>query len=136
MPRTKVYAWSVVAAAALSAIVGLTQFEGSFPFGEAVFWVILLAVAELLPVGLGFETRVTMGFPILLAIAILFPPGVAIAIAGAGSFDSREFTRSIPPHRAAFNHAQVMLAVGAESLILHAGSTPFNAVLILLAALT
>ena len=48
-----------------------------------------------------------MGFPIHLALAILFAdePWVAMTIAGIASFDQREIRREIPLHRALFNRS-------------------------------
>ena len=96
------------------------------PVPTLIFWAVLLAIAELLPVTLGFQTSITMGFPILFAAAILFDPPIAMAIAGVGYFDNRELRRTIPLHRALFNRAQVMLAVGAGSFLLHVPDNPFN----------
>ncbi|MGH2825467.1 MAG: sensor histidine kinase [Actinomycetota bacterium] len=80
-----------------------------------VFWICLLAAAELLPVTLGFETRITMGFPVALAIAVSFNPLSSMLIVGLGNFDIRELKREIPLHQAVFNRSQTMLAVAAAS---------------------
>jgi signal transduction histidine kinase len=127
MTRSRLYAWGVVVLS-LATLVGLTVFtDVQVPrFTTFAFWCILLAASELLPVTLGFGTSITMGFPTLLAASILFSPPVAMAIAGLGSFDPREIRREIELHRAAFNRAQVMLAVGAASGIFHSGLDPFN----------
>lgn len=83
-----------------------------------LFWLTLLLIAELLPVSLGFETRVTMAFPILIAVSILFNPLEGMAMAALGEFDAREFRREIPLWRAFFNRCQLMLSVGAASLLI------------------
>ena len=57
------------------------------PLSTFLFWIALLIAVELLPVSLDFESQVTMGFPILLAAAMLFPPWAAMAIAGIGSIE-------------------------------------------------
>lgn len=80
-----------------------------------LFWIVLLLGAELLPVSLGFHTRVTMSFPVTVAIAALFHPAIAMTITGIGAFDTREFRREIPLWRALFNRGQLILAVGAAS---------------------
>jgi signal transduction histidine kinase len=69
-----------------------------------------------------------------LATAILFHPLVAMTIAAVGYFDSREFRREIPPHRAVFNRAQVMLAAGTAALIFDLFSDPFHPLVVLLGA--
>ena len=114
----KAYAWGNVAIAAGVAAFSFATVE-AFPLGEILFWAVLLAVAELLPVTMGFHSRVTMGFPILIAAAIVYEPAVAMAIAGLGSFDSREVRRTLPLHQALFNRAQSMMAVAAASAIMH-----------------
>jgi signal transduction histidine kinase len=60
----------------------------------------------------------------LLAVALLFPPWIAMTIAGLGAIDLREFKGEIPLSRAAFNRAQLMLAVGATSALLSTYRSP------------
>ena len=135
MNAIKIYAWGVVLATATTTILLFQPFDRPFPASEILFWVVLLAVAELLPVTLGFETRITMGFPIFIASAIVFEPDVAMIIAGVGSFDSREFRRELPLHHALFNRAQAMLAVGIASSIVHVSPDSLNLLLLLIAAI-
>jgi len=111
------YAWSIVAVALAAFGLALMQGGHSPSWGTFIFWTILLIAAELLPVSLAFESAITMSFPLMLALAALFPPWAAMAIAGLGAFDPREFRRTIPLHRALFNRSQLMLAVGAASAI-------------------
>lgn len=89
------------------------------PLSVFLFWMALLVGAELLPVSLGFQTQVTMSFPITIAVAVLFEPAIAMTMAGLGAFDPREFKGEIPVWRAAFNRSQLVLAVGAASLLVH-----------------
>jgi signal transduction histidine kinase len=131
----KIYAWGVVLATATTTFVLFQPFNEPFPVSEILFWVVLLAVAELLPVTMGFETRITMGFPIFMASSIVFEPPVAMLIAGLGSFDSREFQRELPLHHALFNRAQAMLAVGVASSIIHVSVASLNLALLLVAAI-
>ena len=121
MTAIKAYAWTAVLVTAALTGLAFYAFEPTLPVGEILFWAVLLAAAELLPVTLGFETRVTMGFPIMIAAAIIYEPPVAMVIAGLGSFDSRELRRDLPLHRAVFNRAQTMLAAGAASIVVHLG---------------
>lgn len=134
MSAIKVYAWSCVGVTAGVTVLTFQLFDEPFPVGNVLFWVVLLAVAELLPVTLEFETRITMGFPILIAVAILFEPPLAMTIAGLGSFDSREFKRELPLHHALFNRCQAMLAVGVASSLVNLSATLVNPVLLLIAA--
>lgn len=136
MNPTKLYAWTVVAVAAAGLAISFGALAPvRIPIGTVLFWAGLLAATELLPVTLGFETRITMSFPILVATAVLFPVPIAMLIAGLGSFDSRELKWSLPPHRALFNRGQVMTAVGAAAALLHAFTDSLNALSVLLAAL-
>ncbi len=126
---TRVYCWVVVCATA--AILG-SQLAGDpapISLGALLFWIILLMAVDLLPVSLGYDAEVMLGIPILLAVALLFPPWIAMTIAGLGAIDLREFRREIPLSRAAFNRAQLMLAVGATSALLSAYRSPADNVL-------
>lgn len=135
MSPIKIYAWGVVIATAATTGLIFQPFDRPFPVGEIVFWVVLLAVAELLPVTLKYEMRMTMGFPIFMAAAIVFQPPLAMTIAGLGAFDSREFRRELPLHHALFNRAQAMLAVGIASSVIHLSSGPLNPFFVLAAML-
>ena len=109
-------------------LLGLQTLSEPFPdVSTAIFWVALLLGAELLPVSLGYQSQVTMAFPLALAIAIVFEPGVAMAIAGLGAFDVREFRREIPIWHALFNRAQLALATGIASwIVLDHGADAFS----------
>jgi signal transduction histidine kinase len=115
--KDRIYAWAIVASTAV-AFAGLyagRELDSPAPSTFA-FWILLLLAVELLPVSLGFGT-VTMGFPIYLAVAITFEPWVAMAIAGLGALDVREFRREIQLHHALFNRCQLMLSVGVASWV-------------------
>lgn len=133
--RFRAYAWTTTGIT-LALLVALFEARPDrLPeISTLLFWIGLLAIAEILPVALGFEARITMGFPVLLAAAIVLDPAGAMIVAGIGSFDSRELNRSIALHRALFNRTQVMLAVSAMAVVFTLGY-PFNPAVILLAAL-
>ncbi len=120
MNASKLYAWSVVATAAaiLAGLLLVNPDLGEEQLAAVAFWIILLVAVDLLPVSLGYDSEVMMGIPILLAVALLFPPLSALIIAGVGAADLREFRREIPLFRALFNRAQLMLSVGAASALL------------------
>ncbi|HZA39207.1 MAG TPA: sensor histidine kinase [Actinomycetota bacterium] len=130
--REKLFAWLVTAfaAAALVALVVIDESpqpdipQPSVP--DFLFWLSILLAAQLLPVTLGFGTQVTMAYPILVAVAILFPPSLAMVTAGLGSVDPREFKREIPLNRALFNRAQWMLALGAAAAIVSLAGGAFR----------
>lgn len=82
-------------------------------------WLLLVAVVELLPVPTWRGIQVGMGFPILIAVALIYPPGVAALVALLGSTDPREVKGEVTALRAVFNRCQVALAVLAASAIFH-----------------
>jgi signal transduction histidine kinase len=127
MNKGKVLAFAVTGAAVLALLIATREPISLPAISTALFWLVLLSTAGLLPVALGLGTEVTMAFPILLAIAIIFEPAIAMAIAGIGSFDMREFRREIPLWRALFNRCQLLLATGVASTIIHLNSgDPFE----------
>ncbi|MGH2788319.1 MAG: sensor histidine kinase [Actinomycetota bacterium] len=89
------------------------------PASTLLFWILLIAAVEMLPVSLGFGSEVTLSFPLHLAVAIIFEPWIAMAIAGVSAVDVREFRGKIPLHRGLFNRAQLMLSAGLSSVLIH-----------------
>jgi signal transduction histidine kinase len=87
------------------------------------FWVLVLATVELLPVPVSRVLQLSLGFPIRLGIAILYPPFVAAGVALLGSFDSREIRHEITPLKSMFNRCQIALSTLASAAILHYFST-------------
>jgi signal transduction histidine kinase len=61
----------------------------------------------------------SVGFPLLMMIAILYPPGAAGIIAFLGASDPRELRRDVSLSTALFNRSQVALAVMAAGLVFH-----------------
>jgi signal transduction histidine kinase len=62
----------------------------------------------------------SLSFPLLIAIGILYAPPVAAAIGVLASLDPREFRRSIGPLKAVFNRCEVGLSVLAACTVFHA----------------
>jgi diguanylate cyclase (GGDEF)-like protein/PAS domain S-box-containing protein len=85
-----------------------------------LFWVVLIAVVELLPVRSPGGIELTVSFPLMLATALLYPPAIAGAVVFLASFDIREVTRRVPFDRAWFNRSQMAAAVAAGSAMFHA----------------
>ena len=85
-----------------------------------VAWILLVALVELLPAPAWGGIQVSLGFPLLTAVAILYAPWTAALVAFLGSSDPREFRRQINPLRSLFNRSQVTLAVLAASATYHA----------------
>lgn len=82
-------------------------------------WIALVAAVELLPVPTWRNVQVSLGFPLLIAVGLTYPPGVAALVALLGSLDPREWKGEVSPLRALFNRCQVALAVLAASAVFH-----------------
>ena len=104
-------------------IAGLVALSPPVDATEALgwlFWTVLIALVELLPVPAWRTLQVSMAFPLATAVAILYQPGIAGLILLLGSSDPREFRREVPLLRAVFNRTQVALATAAASAAFHA----------------
>jgi signal transduction histidine kinase len=86
---------------------------------ELLFWVVILVAIELLPVPSRRGLPLSLGFPIRLAVAILYPPPVAAAVAFVALFDVREWTGKRPLLLALLDRAQIALAVLTGSAVFH-----------------
>lgn len=104
---------------------------------EGAFWLWLAAVivVEVIPVPAWGGLQLSLGFPILLAVAIIYPPSVAALIALVGSVDPREFTREVSFLKAVFNRSQMAASILAGSAIFHAIATIDSPVVRLIPAL-
>jgi signal transduction histidine kinase len=85
---------------------------------DLLMWIAAAAVADLMTVQIGRGVVLSMSVPVLLAAAMLHPPAIAAAIAFLGELDVREIRREISLERAAFNRAQIGMAVGASSAVM------------------
>ena len=108
---------------AVPTVVGLLGSVIVAPAPELVigglFWTVTIAVVELLPVPAWRSLRVSIGFPLLMAVAFLYPPHISGAIAFLGSSDPRELKKEVSLRRALFNRSQIALAVYVASLVFH-----------------
>ncbi len=82
-------------------------------------WAALIAGVEMLPVPAWRGLTIGVGFPLLIAVAILFPPGYAGLAAFFGASDPRELKRQVSLSLALFNRSQVALSVLAASWTFH-----------------
>src|SRR6266545_3766641 len=67
---------------------------------ELVFWVLIVALVDMLPIPAWRDLQMDMSFPLLMAVAILYDPTIALLVAFVGSFDPREIRREIDIWRA------------------------------------
>jgi signal transduction histidine kinase len=113
----KAFAIGIVALTCLLLILaGFITTRQSPGLGTLLAWVVLVAVAGVIPVGSGRGPRLAMDLPLLLAAAFTFDPFAAGLIALAGSVDIRELRREISAIRALWNRSQTALSVMAASL--------------------
>ena len=84
-----------------------------------ILWAVLIAAVELLPVPAWRGVHLSLGFPLLMTVGILFAPPAAAVTALVGSFDPRELRREVTFLRALFNRCQVSLSVLAASSVFH-----------------
>ncbi len=87
---------------------------------ELVVWVLIVGAIELIPVPMWRGTHISMGFPLLMAVAFLYPAPAAAIAAFLAASDPRELRREVGPLRALFNRCQVALSVFAASALFHA----------------
>jgi two-component system sensor histidine kinase DegS len=105
---------SFFAAVVITVVVGLrfeelqTMVQASL--GELSFWAALVLVMNLIPFNEG-ERSFSLDTPILLSVAILYPPAVACVVAVVGSLDLREVLGQVSFSRAIFNRTQIGLCV-------------------------
>jgi signal transduction histidine kinase len=90
---------------------------------ELLFWGGLVVIVNLIHVDLE-PLQFTLDIPLLLAIALLYPPPVAASVALVCSVDVREFRRRVSISRAIFNRCQVSLSVFAAGTVFHLVSGP------------
>lgn len=84
------------------------------------FWTLAVLIVEVIPVPAWGGLQLSLGFPILLAVAILYPPGIAALIALIASVDPREFRHEVSFLKATFNRTQMALSILAGSAIFQA----------------
>jgi signal transduction histidine kinase len=85
-----------------------------------LFFIVAIAVVDLIPVPVWGGMQLSLSFPILLGVAVIFDPPIAALIAVLGSADPREVKREISSSMALFNRSQVAVSVFLASEIFHA----------------
>ena len=82
-------------------------------------WLLVVALADLLPVPIWGSVELMMSFPVLLAAALVFPAYVAGSLSLIGTLDLRELRREISPLRGLYNRCNVAASVMTASWIFH-----------------
>ena len=93
------------------------NFEGNL--SQLLPWLVVVVVADLLPVPIWGSVELMMSFPVLLASALVFPPYVAGSLSFVGNLDLREFRGEISPLRDLYDRSNVTVSVFAASWIFH-----------------
>lgn len=83
-------------------------------------WTGTVALVEFLPVPAWRGLQLSVGFPLLMAVAFVFAPPAAALAAFLGASDPREYRRQVGLLRAVFNRSQVALSVLVASAVFHA----------------
>ncbi|HET9233064.1 MAG TPA: sensor histidine kinase [Candidatus Eisenbacteria bacterium] len=86
---------------------------------QLLAWIGITASVELIPVPLWRGTIISMGFPLLMVVAFLYPPAIAGSAAFLAASDPREFRREVGLLQALFNRSSIALAVWAASAVFH-----------------
>lgn len=82
---------------------------------HVLLFILAVAIVELIPVPAWGGLQLSLSFPLLLGVAIIFEPAVATMIAFIGSVDPREFRRDVTLLKASFNRSQMALSILAAS---------------------
>ena len=86
---------------------------------ELMPWLVVVVIADLMPVPIWGSVELMMSFPVLLASALVFPPYMAASLSFIGTLDLREFRGEISPLRDLYNRSNVTASVLAASWIFH-----------------
>ncbi len=84
-----------------------------------LFFIAAVALVDLIPVPAWGGLQLSLSFPIMLGVAMIYPPPIAAFAALIGSCDPREFRREIPFLRALWNRCQLALSFLAGSAVFH-----------------
>jgi len=87
---------------------------------SVVAWLLIVVIADSLPVPIWRTVQIAISFPVLLAAGMLFPPYVACFLAFFGPTDLRELRGEISLMRSLFNRANIALSILAASAVFHA----------------
>jgi signal transduction histidine kinase len=126
------FIWLVVLAVGATLAIAAAMNPAPLRNIDLLLWTGILATVELLPVTVSRQIHLSLGFPILLGLAILYPPNIGATIALIGSFDSREIRRQISPLKSLFNRCQIALSTLAASATFHTFASVRSATLVLL----
>src|SRR5918999_4302507 len=99
-PPMRIFRISVVLPAGWVVALGILAMQRLDEPGvllNVAFWTVLLAIVELLPVPIWKSVRVSIGGPLFMAAAFLYPPAITRVIQFLGASDTREIRRQVTP---------------------------------------
>lgn len=100
-------------------VVHLPAYGHDFFQPAVLFFILAIIVVDLIPVPVWGGMSLSLSFPILLGVSILFPVPVAGSIALIGSVDPREIKGGVSPLTALFNRCQVGASIIVGSALFH-----------------
>ncbi len=86
--------------------------------GPLFFTAVVIAV-DLIPVPVWGGMQLSLSFPILISLSIIYPPAIAGLIALVGSVDPREFRGEVSLMRAMWNRCQMGATIALASATFH-----------------
>ncbi len=118
-PITRVYELFVALPLVLWLIVEFVRDPLQFGDPMLLVWIVAIAVVDLMPVPTSVELNFSLSFPLQLAVALIYPPPVAAAIALLGTSDTRELTKELPLAKSLFIRGQIAISVLVEGFVFH-----------------
>lgn len=101
-------------------IWALTQMDPlTVTWGGPVFFTLVVIAVDLIPVPIWGGMQLSLSFPILISLSIIYPPAVAGLVALVGSVDPREVRREVTLMRAMWNRCQMGATITAASATFH-----------------
>jgi len=92
---------------------------------EAIlYFIVAVAVVDLIPVPGWGGLQLSLSFPLLLGVAIIFPPPIAGLIALLGSVAPREFRREVSILKAIYDRSRMAISIVAGSALFHLVAAP------------
>ncbi|MEO8292613.1 MAG: EAL domain-containing protein [Actinomycetota bacterium] len=119
--RTATKVYELLVALPLIAWIIFAYAQNPLQFGTPLLlvWIAAIALVDLMPVPTSVELNFSLSFPLQLAVALIYPPPVAAAIALLGTSDVRELRRELPLAKSLFIRGQIAISVLVEGLVFH-----------------
>ena len=91
-------------------------------WSQVAFFILVITAVDLIPVPVWGGMQLSLSFPVLVSVALLYQPWVAGLIALLGSVDPRELKMQIRLRQALWNRSQLALVMIGASAAFHAMS--------------